>query len=218
MDTGTFGTPACDLGRSVNGRSRAGRGISGQYDVIIVGRARRAACWPTACRPIRRQRSCCWRPWQRQPSLGACAGGVTCSPWATRRSTGALKTAPEPALNGPRAELPARQGFSGGCSSINGMKSTCAAKRGITTSGARWATPAGGGTMCCPYFKRSEGAHHGGGDAMHGGDGELWCRRSALNWPILDAVAQAAEKWESRGPPGDFNHPAATTRGSATFR
>ena len=45
-----------------------------------------------------------------------------------------------------------------------------------------------------PYFSAGPEAHHGGEDDAHGGEGELRVERQRLSWPILDAVAEAAEE------------------------
>lgn len=112
-----------------------------------------------------------------------------------------LKTAPEPGLNGRALNYP-RGKVLGGCSSINGM----IYMRGQARDYDLWrqmGNEGWGWDDVLPYFKTSE-AWHGGADAAHGGDGELLVQKQRLNWPILDAVAEAAGEL---GIPrsGDFN-------------
>jgi choline dehydrogenase len=102
-----------------------------------------------------------------------------------------LKTEAEPGLNGRALDYP-RGKVLGGCSSINGM----IYMRGQARDYDLWrqmGNPGWGWDDVLPYFRRSE-AHHGGADAAHGADGELKVERQRLSWPILDAVAEAAEE------------------------
>jgi choline dehydrogenase len=102
-----------------------------------------------------------------------------------------LKTEAEPGLNGRALNYP-RGKVLGGCSSINGM----IYMRGQARDYDLWrqmGNPGWGWDDVLPYFRRSE-AHHGGGDELHGGAGELRVERQRLSWPILDAVAEAAEE------------------------
>ncbi|PWK55327.1 GMC family oxidoreductase [Roseicyclus mahoneyensis] len=100
-----------------------------------------------------------------------------------------LKTQAEPGLNGRALNYP-RGRVLGGCSSINGM----IYMRGQARDYDLWAQMGNTGwgwDDVLPYFKRSEG-YHGGADEVHGESGELRVERQRLNWPILDAVAEAA--------------------------
>lgn len=100
-----------------------------------------------------------------------------------------LKTEAEEGLNGRVLNYP-RGKVLGGCSSINGM----IYMRGQARDYDVWrqmGNPGWGWDDVLPYFKRSEN-HHGGGDDVHGGDGELFVTEQRLSWPILDAVARAA--------------------------
>jgi choline dehydrogenase len=100
-----------------------------------------------------------------------------------------LKTAPEPGLNGRALNYP-RGKVLGGCSSINGM----IYMRGQARDYDLWrqmGNTGWGWDDVLPYFRRSE-AHHGGSTDTHGGDGEMRVERQRLNWPILDAVVDAA--------------------------
>jgi len=102
-----------------------------------------------------------------------------------------LRTEAEPGLNGRALNYP-RGKVLGGCSSINGM----IYMRGQARDYDLWrqmGNTGWGWDDVLPYFKRSE-AHHGGGDEAHGGDGELRVEKQRLRWPILDAVAEAAEE------------------------
>mgnify|MGYP005841506583 CR=1 FL=1 len=102
-----------------------------------------------------------------------------------------LKTEPEPGLNGRALNYP-RGKVLGGCSSINGM----IYMRGQARDYDGWRQM--GNTGWCwydvlPYFKRSE-RHYRGETEHHGGDGEMRIERQRLNWPILDAVMDAARE------------------------
>lgn len=100
-----------------------------------------------------------------------------------------LKTQPEPGLNGRALDYP-RGKVLGGCSSINGM----IYMRGQARDYDLWrqmGSVGWGWDDVLPYFKRSE-LHYGGADEAHGVDGELCVEEQRLNWPILDAVADAA--------------------------
>ncbi len=102
-----------------------------------------------------------------------------------------LKTEAEPGLNGRALNYP-RGKVLGGCSSINGM----IYMRGQARDYDLWrqmGNTGWGWEDVLPYFQRSE-AYHGGADDAHGGEGELRVERQRLNWPILDAVAEAAEE------------------------
>lgn len=100
-----------------------------------------------------------------------------------------FKTQPEPGLNGRALNYP-RGKVLGGCSSINGM----IYMRGQARDYDLWRQMGNvgwGWDDVLPYFKRSEHHYDGANDA-HGGDGELRVEKQRLNWPILDAVADAA--------------------------
>ncbi|MDJ0859736.1 MAG: GMC family oxidoreductase [Dinoroseobacter sp.] len=100
-----------------------------------------------------------------------------------------LKTEAEDGLNGRVLNYP-RGKVLGGCSSINGM----IYMRGQARDYDVWrqmGNPGWGWADVLPYFKRSE-RHHGGGDDLHGGEGELFVEEQRVSWPILDAVARAA--------------------------
>lgn len=100
-----------------------------------------------------------------------------------------LKTEAEPGLNGRALNYP-RGKVLGGCSSINGM----IYMRGQARDYDIWrqmGNEGWGWHDVLPYFRRSE-RYHGGADDMHGDNGELHVQRQRLNWPILDAVRQAA--------------------------
>ena len=102
-----------------------------------------------------------------------------------------LKTEAEPGLNGRALNYP-RGKVLGGCSSINGM----IYMRGQARDYDLWrqmGNTGWGWDDVLPYFRRSEG-YHGGTDDAHGGDGELRVEKQRLSWPILDAVAEAAEE------------------------
>ncbi|RMC32380.1 GMC family oxidoreductase [Paracoccus alkanivorans] len=101
------------------------------------------------------------------------------------------RTEAEPGLNGRSLNYP-RGKVLGGCSSINGM----IYMRGQAGDYDRWrqaGNPGWGWDDVLPYFRRSE-HHYGPSDAFHGDSGELRIERQRLNWPILDAVAEAAQE------------------------
>jgi len=112
-----------------------------------------------------------------------------------------FKTEPEPGLNGRALNYP-RGKVLGGCSSINGM----IYMRGQARDFDGWrqlGNRGWGWDDVLPYFRKSE-RHHGGADAYHGEDGELYVERQRLSWPILDAVREAAQEI-GIAPIDDFN-------------
>ena len=101
------------------------------------------------------------------------------------------RTAPEAGLNGRSLNYP-RGRVLGGCSSINGM----IYMRGQAADYDGWrqaGNPGWGWEDVLPLFRRSE-RHYAEGDPLHGGAGELRVERQRLRWPILDAVAEAAQE------------------------
>ena len=101
------------------------------------------------------------------------------------------QTEPEPGLNGRRLNYP-RGKVLGGCSSINGM----IYMRGQAADYDRWrqaGNPGWAWDDVLPYFRRSE-RHFGPGSDLHGDQGELRVEQQRLSWPILDAVAEAAQE------------------------
>jgi choline dehydrogenase len=101
------------------------------------------------------------------------------------------QTESEAGLNGRRLNYP-RGKVLGGCSSINGM----IYMRGQAVDYDRWrqaGNPGWGWEDVLPYFRRSE-HHYDIADDLHGDTGELHIARQRLNWPILDAVAEAAQE------------------------
>lgn len=100
-------------------------------------------------------------------------------------------TEPEAGLNGRALPYP-RGKVLGGCSSINGM----IYMRGQANDYDGWrqmGNTGWGWDDVLPYFIKSE-HHYGPSDAHHGNGGELRVEPQRLNWPILDAVAEAAEE------------------------
>ena len=161
----------------------------GAYDVVIVGAgsagcvlANRLSADPSRRVLLLEAGGSDKRLWVHVPVGYLFAMGDPTLDWC-------LKTAPEAGLNGRALNYP-RGKVLGGCSSINGM----IYMRGQARDYDVWrqmGNEGWGWDDVLPYFKRSE-AHHGGGDEMHGGDGELLVQTQRLNWPILDAVARAA--------------------------
>lgn len=101
------------------------------------------------------------------------------------------RTEPEPGLNGRSLNYP-RGKVLGGCSSINGM----IYMRGQAHDYDRWRQAGNSGwgwDDVLPYFRRSE-RHYDPADEFHNDSGELYVQRQRLNWPILDAVAEAAQE------------------------
>lgn len=101
------------------------------------------------------------------------------------------RTEAEPGLNGRSLNYP-RGRVLGGCSSINGM----IYMRGQAADYDGWrqaGNPGWGWDDVLPCFRRSE-CHYGPADDNHGIQGELRVERQRLNWPILDAVAEAAQE------------------------
>ncbi|MFV0302240.1 MAG: GMC family oxidoreductase, partial [Paracoccus sp. (in: a-proteobacteria)] len=101
------------------------------------------------------------------------------------------RTEAEPGLNGRALNYP-RGRVLGGCSSINGM----IYMRGQAADYDGWrqaGNPGWGWEDVLPLFCRSE-HHYGEASALHGTGGELRVERQRLNWPILDAVVEAARE------------------------
>ncbi|AUH32020.1 GMC family oxidoreductase [Paracoccus tegillarcae] len=101
------------------------------------------------------------------------------------------KTEPEAGLNGRVLNYP-RGKVLGGCSSINGM----IYMRGQAADFDGWrqaGNPGWGWDDVLPYFRKSE-HHFGEASDLHGNEGELRVEQQRLNWPILDAVAEAAQE------------------------
>jgi choline dehydrogenase len=101
------------------------------------------------------------------------------------------RTEPEPGLNGRVLNYP-RGRVLGGCSSINGM----IYMRGQAADYDGWrqaGNPGWGWEDVLPFFRRSE-RHHGAASEVHGTEGELRVETQRLNWPILDAVVEAAQE------------------------
>ncbi|WP_139975390.1 GMC family oxidoreductase [Ochrobactrum sp. CGA5] len=101
------------------------------------------------------------------------------------------RTAPEEGLNGRSLAYP-RGKVLGGCSSINGM----IYMRGQAGDYDQW-RQAGctgwGWDDVLPLFRKSEN-HYGPASAFHGKGGELDVCEQRLHWPVLDALAAAAEE------------------------
>ncbi|MBU3030041.1 GMC family oxidoreductase [Paracoccus marinaquae] len=101
------------------------------------------------------------------------------------------QTEADPGLNGRRLNYP-RGRVLGGCSSINGM----IYMRGQAADYDRWrqaGNPGWGWDDVLPLFRRSE-RHYGPANDAHGTEGELRVEQQRLRWPILDAVAEAAQE------------------------
>ena len=101
------------------------------------------------------------------------------------------QTEAEPGLNGRRLNYP-RGRVLGGCSSINGM----IYMRGQAADYDGWrqaGNPGWGWDDVLPLFRKSE-RHFAAADDLHGDQGELRVERQRLRWPILDAVAEAAQE------------------------
>lgn len=102
-----------------------------------------------------------------------------------------FQTEPEEGLNGRALNYP-RGKVLGGCSSINGM----IYMRGQAQDYNHWAALGNKGwgwDDVLPYFKKSE-RHYGSDNEFHNTKGELYVQEQRLNWPILDAVRDAAEE------------------------
>ncbi|MEO1988084.1 MAG: GMC family oxidoreductase N-terminal domain-containing protein [Martelella sp.] len=101
------------------------------------------------------------------------------------------RTEPEAGLNGRALAYP-RGKVLGGCSSINGM----IYMRGQAADYDQW-RQAGctgwGWDDVLPFFRKSEN-HYGPESAVHGKGGELDVCEQRLHWPVLDALAAAAEE------------------------
>ncbi|MGP9805200.1 GMC family oxidoreductase [Paracoccus sp. NSM] len=111
------------------------------------------------------------------------------------------RTEPEPGLNGRRLNYP-RGRVLGGCSSINGM----IYMRGQAADYDRWRQAGNlgwGWDDVLPLFRRSE-RHYEPACDLHGDQGELRVEQQRLRWPILDAVAEAAQEMGLPACP-DFN-------------
>ena len=111
------------------------------------------------------------------------------------------QTEAEPGLNGRRLNYP-RGRVLGGCSSINGM----IYMRGQAADYDRWrqaGNPGWGWDDVLPHFRATE-RHYEPACDLHGDQGELRVERQRLRWPILDAVAEAAQELGLPACP-DFN-------------
>ncbi|MFV0301633.1 MAG: GMC family oxidoreductase [Paracoccus sp. (in: a-proteobacteria)] len=101
------------------------------------------------------------------------------------------RTEAEPGLNG-RALMYPRGRVLGGGASINGR----IYRRGQAADYDGWrqaGNPGWGWEDVLPLFRRSE-HHYGAASDVHGTGGELRVERQRLNWPILDAVVEAARE------------------------
>ena len=107
------------------------------------------------------------------------------------RTDWCYRTAPDAGLNG-RSLIYPRGKVLGGCSSINGM----IYMRGQAADYDQW-RQAGctgwGWDDVLPLFRKSEN-HYGPESAFHGKGGELDVCEQRLHWPVLDALAAAAEE------------------------
>ncbi len=107
------------------------------------------------------------------------------------RTDWCYSTEAEKGLNGRSLSYP-RGRVLGGCSSINGM----IYMRGQARDYDQWrqsGNPGWGWSDVLPLFRRSED-HYALNDANHGQGGPLRVERQCLNWPILDAVREAASE------------------------
>jgi choline dehydrogenase len=105
------------------------------------------------------------------------------------RTDWCYSTEKEKGLNGRSLAYP-RGKVLGGCSSINGM----IYMRGQARDYDQWrqlGNPGWGWEDVLPLFRRSED-HYQLDDANHGQGGPLRVEKQRLNWPILDAVREAA--------------------------
>ncbi len=101
------------------------------------------------------------------------------------------RTAEEPGLNGRSLAYP-RGKVLGGCSSINGM----IYMRGQAADYDQWrqsGCTGWGWDDVLPLFRKSEN-HLAGASEAHGTGGELDVTEQRLHWPVLDAVAEAAQE------------------------
>jgi choline dehydrogenase len=141
------------------------------------------------------------------------AGGSDAYPWVhipigylrcigNPRTDWCWSTEPEAGLQGRSLRYP-RGKLLGGCSSINGM----IYMRGQARDYEAWAAMTGdaewGWERVLPDFIAHE-HHHLGASDWHGGEGEWRVERQRLHWPILDAVATAAQQLGLPQTP-DFN-------------
>jgi choline dehydrogenase len=107
------------------------------------------------------------------------------------RTDWCFKTEPEAGLGGRALNYP-RGRLLGGSSSINGM----IYMRGQAADYDHWRQLGAVGWAwddVLPVFMRSED-YYGGSNDFHGQGGPLKVARQRLNWPILDAFADAAEQ------------------------
>jgi choline dehydrogenase len=105
------------------------------------------------------------------------------------RTDWCFSTVEEAGLGGRVLKYP-RGRLLGGSSSINGM----IYMRGQAADYDHWrqlGLTGWGWDDVVPLFRRSED-YYGGADDMHGAGGPLKVNRQRLNWPILDAFAEAA--------------------------
>lgn len=115
----------------------------------------------------------------------------------------ALRTEPQPGLNGRRGFQPRGRGL-GGSSAINAMLYT----RGHPRDYDEWAALGCAGwdwESVLPFFRKAEGNMRGA-DPLHGGDGPLQVADQSEPRPICEAFLQAAEQAQVPRNP-DFNGP-----------
>ena len=176
-------------------------------------RGRRAACWPTGCRPIRATACCCSRPAARTTGSGSTFPSAISSPSAIRAPTGCSRPSPVPGLNGRALNYPRGKVIGG---SLGDQRHDLHARPGGRLRRLAPARPyrLGLGRRAAATSSSHEDHFVGASDASRGG-GEWRVEHPRMRWELLDAFRDAADRPASRRI-DDFN--TGDNEGSGYFQ